>query len=114
MKTAGCNCIPRRYGPTQSKALVCEYEDGSVEAYYRGERIRFHEIAEPVREVAEPRLRAASIRVRRKAKPDHPRRLGYETRVAMRTPLASPPRCAGSFRFALKSRATLQRAAQRK
>ena len=81
----------RRYGPTQSKALVCEYEDGSVEAYYRGERIRFHQIAEPVREVAESRLRAASIQVRRKAKPDHPWRLGYEMRAAMRTTLAAPP-----------------------
>jgi transposase len=81
----------RRYGPTQSKALVCEYEEGSVEVYYRGERIRFHQIAEPVREVAEPPLRAASIRVRREAQPDHPWRLGYEMRVAMRTPLAAPP-----------------------
>lgn len=81
----------RRYGPTKSKALVCEYEDGSVELYYRGARIGFHEIAEPVREVAEPRSAAASIRVRRKAKPDHPWRLGYERRVAMRTPLAASP-----------------------
>jgi len=81
----------RRYGPTQSKALVCVYEDGSVEVYYRGARIGFREIAEPLREVAEPRLRAASIRAHRKAKPDHPWRLGYEMRVAMRTPLAAPP-----------------------
>jgi hypothetical protein len=44
----------RRHGPTKSKALVCEYEDGSVEVYYRGERIGFHEIAEPIRGVAEP------------------------------------------------------------
>ena len=81
----------RRYGPTQSKALVCEYEDGRVEVYYRGAGIGFHEIAEPVREVAEPRSGAASIRGRRKAKPDHPWRLGYEMRVAMRTPWAAPP-----------------------
>jgi hypothetical protein len=81
----------RRYGPTQSQALVCVYEDGSVEVYYRGARIGFREIAEPLREVAEPRLRAASIRARRKAKPDHPWRLGYELRTAMRTTLAAPP-----------------------
>src|SRR6201997_5106763 len=31
----------RRYGPTQSNAVVCEYEDGSREVYYRGERIEF-------------------------------------------------------------------------
>jgi hypothetical protein len=81
----------RRYGPTKSKALVCAYEDGSVEVYYREERIGFHEIAEPVREVVEPRSGTASLRVRRKAKPDHPWRLGYEMRVAMRTPPAAPP-----------------------
>ena len=80
----------RRYGPTQSKALVCEYEDGSVEVYYRGARINFHEIAEPVRAVAEPRSGPASIRVRRKAKPDHPWRRGYEMRAA-KAMLAAPP-----------------------
>ena len=36
----------RRYGPSQSQALVCEYEDGVVEVYYRGERMGFREIAE--------------------------------------------------------------------
>jgi hypothetical protein len=81
----------RRYGPTQSKALVCEYEDESVEVYYRGERIRFHEIVEPLPEAAEPQPQAARPRVRKKARPDHPWRLGYEMRTAMRTPLAAPP-----------------------
>jgi hypothetical protein len=81
----------RRYGPTKSKALVCEYQEGPVEVYYRGARIGFQEIAEPVREVAEPRSGAASLRERRKAKPGHPWRMGYEMRVAMRTPRAAPP-----------------------
>ena len=81
----------RRYGPTRSKALVCEYEEGWVEVYYRGERIGFREIAESVREVSEPRLPTASMRVRRPAKPDHPWRLGYEMRVGSRTSLAAPP-----------------------
>jgi transposase len=81
----------RRYGPTKSKALVCAYEDGTVEVHYRGERIGFHEIAEPVPEVVEPQRPAARLKVGRKAKPDHPWRLGYEMRVAMRTPLAAPP-----------------------
>jgi hypothetical protein len=31
----------RRYGPTRSKALVCEWEDGTMEVYYRGEAIAF-------------------------------------------------------------------------
>jgi len=26
----------RRYGPTRSKALVCEWEDATMEVYYRG------------------------------------------------------------------------------
>jgi len=26
----------QRYGPTQSKALVCQWEDGAMERYYRG------------------------------------------------------------------------------
>lgn len=81
----------RRYGPTQSKALVCEYEDGHVEVYYRGERIAFHPIAEPKSDVAEPPRPATRPRARKKARPDHPWRLGYEARVAMRTPPAAPP-----------------------
>jgi hypothetical protein len=81
----------RRYGPTKSKALVGEYEDGRLEIYYRGERIAFHEIAEPMREVAEPHQEATHrIRVKRKAKPDHPWRLGYEMRMGSRAPLAAP------------------------
>jgi hypothetical protein len=88
----------RRYGPTQSQALVYEYEDGSVEVYYRGAGINFHEIAEPVRAMAEPRSRAASIRGRRKAKPDHPWRLGYEMRLVKAMPVAPPvvPRASAS------------------
>jgi transposase len=81
----------RRYGPTKSKALVCEYEDGSMEVHYRGERIGFREIAEPVREVVEPQPPAARLKVGKKAKPDHPWRLGYEMRVALRTPPVAPP-----------------------
>src|ERR1700724_3259068 len=37
----------RHYGPTQAKALVCEWEDGSVEVHYRGECLAFQELAEP-------------------------------------------------------------------
>jgi hypothetical protein len=67
----------------QSKALVGEYEDGRVEVYDRGEPVGFHGIAEPIRELAEPRQAAAeTIRVKNKAKPDHPWRWGYEMRMA--------------------------------
>jgi transposase len=80
----------RRYGPTKSKALVCEYEDGRVEVYYRGQRIPLHEIAEPVRRTPEPSSPAARIVLRKKAKPDHPWRLGYEMRMGPRAPLVAP------------------------
>lgn len=79
----------RRYAPTQSKALVSEYEDGGMEVYYRGEHIRSHEIAEPIPEAGEPQPAAGEkIGVKNKAKPDHPWRWGYEMRMAR---LAAPP-----------------------
>jgi hypothetical protein len=68
----------RRYGPTQSKALVCEWEDGAIEVYYRGERVAFIELKEPIRKTARPTPPAARAIVVRKAKHDHPWRQGYQ------------------------------------
>jgi len=68
----------RRYGPTQSKALVCEWEDGAVQVYYRGERVAFTELKEPIRKTARPIPPAARPMVVRKAKQDHPWRQGYQ------------------------------------
>jgi transposase-like protein len=68
----------RRYGPTRSKALVCEWEDGTTEVYYRGERILFTELKEPLRKPASPPLPAARAIIIRKAKPDHPWRQSYQ------------------------------------
>jgi hypothetical protein len=73
----------RRYGPTQSKALVCEWEDGTMEVYYRGEPIAFRELKEPIRKIAESLPPAARAIVVRKAKKDHPWRQPYQN---MRTP----------------------------
>lgn len=81
----------RRYGPTKSKALVCKYEDGSMEVHYRGERMRWTAITEPVPEVKAPRRQAASLRSPQKPKPAHPWRLGYQMRVGNAAPLAAPP-----------------------
>ena len=67
-----------RYGPTQSKALVCEWEDGSMEVYYRGERIRFTEWKEPIRKPAAPLPPAVRAVVVRKNKADHPWRQSYQ------------------------------------
>jgi hypothetical protein len=36
----------RHYGPTQAKALVCQWEDGTLEVYYRGERLAYQELAD--------------------------------------------------------------------
>jgi transposase len=68
----------RRYGPTQSKALVCEWEDGAMQVYYRGERVAFIELKEPIRKTARPTPPAARAMVVRKAKQDHPWRQGYQ------------------------------------
>jgi hypothetical protein len=68
----------RRYGPTKSKALVCEWEDGTMEVYYRGERMEFREIAEPVRKPSPPLAPAARAIVVRKARKDHPWQQSYK------------------------------------
>src|SRR6266853_1562316 len=68
----------RRYGPTQSKALVCEWEDGAIEVYYRGERVAFIELKETIRKITRPIPPAARAIVVRKAKQDHPWRQGYQ------------------------------------
>ena len=67
----------RHYGPTQNKALVCEWEDGSMEIYYRRERIAFTELKKSVETRPEPRPSAPRAIVIRKAKKDHPWRQGY-------------------------------------
>jgi len=68
----------RRYGPTRSKALLCEWEDGVREVYYRGQRVAFTELKEPVRKTVRPIPPAARAIVVRKAKPDHPWRQSYQ------------------------------------
>jgi transposase len=71
----------RRYGPTQSKALVCEGEDGAMQVYYRGERMGFTELQESVPKESQPVPPAARAMVERKAKQakkDHPWRRGYQ------------------------------------
>jgi hypothetical protein len=68
----------RRYGPTQSKAVVCEWEDGAIEVYYRGERVAFTELKEPIRKSAQPLPPNPRAIVVRKAKKDHPWRQSYQ------------------------------------
>lgn len=68
----------RRYGPTRSKALVCEWEDGAMEVYYRGERTAFIELKEPIRKTTESVRPHARVVVARKVKQDHPWRQGWQ------------------------------------
>ena len=67
----------RRYGPTKGKALVCEWEDGSREVYYRGERIAFNELKELPQKAPNSAAPVARAIVVRKAKKDHPWRRGF-------------------------------------
>lgn len=69
----------RRYGPTKSKALVCEWEDGTIETYYRGERMKFMEILEPVRKPAPLLVPTTRVAVGRKTKKDHPWKQSYKS-----------------------------------
>src|SRR5712675_887571 len=46
----------RRYGPTQSKALICEWEDGAVEVRYRNKRMEYEDL------VVRPRVQPAAPR----------------------------------------------------
>ena len=68
----------RRYGPSQSKALVCEWEDGAMQVYYRGERMAYTELQESMPRESQPVPPAARVMVERKAKQDHPWRRGYQ------------------------------------
>src|SRR5438874_4956370 len=68
----------QRYGPTKSKALACEWQDGTMKVYYRGERIGFTELKEPTRRVSLPVPPAPRVRVVRRPKKDHPWRQGWQ------------------------------------
>ena len=72
----------RHYGPTRSKALVCEWEDGAMQVYYRGERLAFTELQEPTQKASRPLAPAARAVVVRKPKQDHPWRQAYQNMKA--------------------------------
>jgi hypothetical protein len=69
---------PGSYGPTQSKALVCEWEDGNMRIYYRDDQIAFTELKERVQKSPELSLSVPRPIVIRKASKDHPWRQGYQ------------------------------------
>jgi hypothetical protein len=67
----------RHYGPSRSKALVCEWEDGTLEVHCRGEKIGFTELREPRKKSPTPIAPVVRAVVVRKPKPNHPWRQGY-------------------------------------
>jgi len=79
---------PRYGGSSKSKALVCEWEDGSIAIYHQGERMAFSEIAEAPAKAVQSRPAAARAIVTRPAKKDHPWRRSYKSmQPAMAVPL---------------------------
>src|ERR1700741_109187 len=73
----------RRYGPTQSKALICEWEDGAVEVRYRKERIEYEDLVLRPSVVTAPKARLPREppgHERSNPAPNHPWREGHEER----------------------------------
>jgi transposase len=64
---------------SKSKALVCEWEDGSMAIYYQGEKVSFRELPEAPLRATQPAPAVAQVRVRRPAKKDHPWRQSYKS-----------------------------------
>jgi hypothetical protein len=78
----------QRYGPTQAKALICEWEDRAVEVHYRGERIDYEELeVRPtvVKAAAAGRRHEPAKREGAKPTQDHPWRKGYEQRMKLQS-----------------------------
>ncbi len=67
----------RHGGLPRSKTLVCEWEDGTMEVHYRGEKIGFTELREPRQKSPAPIAPVVRAMVVRKPKPNHPWRQGY-------------------------------------
>jgi hypothetical protein len=69
----------QRYGgSTKSKALVCEWEDGSMAIYHQGQKIAFTELSEAPPKVPRPASAPVRAIVVRPAKKDHPWRQSYK------------------------------------
>jgi len=97
----------RRYGPTKSKALVCEWEDGAMEVYYRGQRLTYRELAQPLPRKCEVDDRTKhSVAVRLFAKPrkpsqDHPWRQDYRKPTCSKKIQMPPLRIVASMEASL-------------
>ena len=86
------------YAPARSKVIVCEEQDGTIQIEYRGQTLRWRELAaggaeaarRPVGEASPPgAVPEPPVPTPRRAKyippPDHPWRRGYEERRKLRS-----------------------------
>ena len=90
----------RRLPPARSKVLVCEYEDGHLEIWYRGRRVRWTEVEAGLRAAGagpsdRPPLPAPAtqgpVRIRpQRPGEDHPWRRGFDDRAARRAVEVTP------------------------
>jgi transposase len=91
----------RHHAPAKSGVVVCEWEDGSVEIQYRGQKLKWHEIEQRAAapEAAKQKRRKPS-RPPAAHMPDHPWRKGYQdmrprpVMVAAAGQLFAAPACA--------------------
>jgi hypothetical protein len=88
----------QHHAPARSKLTVCEWEDGTMEIHYRGQKLRWKEIGgrAEARKTEDPKRqagKAAGNIAQRPWKPgaDHPWRSGFETREATLLSLGRPP-----------------------
>jgi hypothetical protein len=95
----------QRYGPTQSKALVCEWEDGSMAVYYRGQRLAYQELPAPLPRKSEVEARAKArvpfFGKGHKPSPDHPWRQDYRKPTWSKKVSMPPPRMVASIEASL-------------
>jgi hypothetical protein len=77
----------KHHRSSKSKALVCEWEDGSMAIYYQGEKMSFRELPEAPPKATRPASAVAQVRVRRAAKKDHPWRQSYKSMSPAAAPL---------------------------
>lgn len=71
----------RHHAPAKSGVVVCQWEDGSVEIQYRGQKLKWHEIEQrPAKPQAGKRKRRKPFTPVAAHMPDHPWRKGYQDR----------------------------------
>ena len=80
----------RNHAPAKSTVTVCEWEDGTVEIHYRGQKLRWHEIEErPVQSTGIEQRRRKHPRLPPAPLLDHPWRKRYQDMHA-RGPVRTP------------------------